>query len=1110
MLQKFLFVGLGGSGGKTLRFLYEDLQRRLAAVGWHGELPAGWQFLHIDVPLLADGLSPDLPPQLSRRAYVGLADKGVTYMDLDRRLEKMGPAVEDYAAPWRPRADLVHVDPQIGAGQYRAVGRIILAAMLDVVVRRIQEAKSAIEDAAADEDLSRAALLLTGDASVSEQKPQVVLVSSIAGGSGASILLDVADLIRHLADPWGDKSAAFLYLPDVFAEVPVAQRAGVTANALACVSELMNAYWADNTIENQVPLALLTHNGVTPEAGSRRGPRYPFLVGRTNNGGVRYATQSDVYRAVAKSLASWISNPHVQDRMAVSVLGNWENTARREVDLSRLSDGQGKEVPFSGMGYASVGLGRERFALYAAQRLTAHAVDHILRGHVNEDVNAERLHPTEAAAQRAAVVRHQFVDEAGLKELGHKDNQIIDALRGGEGQASRQQQLQILRADLLEQVAGTGAHEIEAHQALTRVLTRYRDSEPAIVGRIHEDDAARARVWFEDVQERIMRSASRLLGQEGALVTEMVISETAEELRNSVVPELRHEAQAAFGYASQHEERVRGKFAGLSGHIRPTDNPAVLQALDECSNSAYAQAEARLLQLAAALAADLADNLLGPLLEALKQAREGLAVEDQGTPEQPSVVKRWSRGTVPTYLRPAQNEVTLEDIDDYPAVFLSRVRATVDVRDELGAQALAVRQVISGENPLDEDKPPTVIRQERMWIPREQSLNLTRPPARASFRVSLTVEQMFERADAWVRTPGTAIATHIGESLRHWLEPENEDARTSSERLTRFATGLAQARRASAPLLELDAGRESLVHRNILSAGHAASEVVTPFPFPEGHPGRKVVRETFHGASEDQLAAMFDDKDVADIEFTTFLSAPVQPMVIRSLYEPIKADWIQRNRQPNQGKFWDRRRTRPLVEFVPAPPETLMAWLRGWHVARLLDWVQVGDQNREPVRLWTPKGMVDFPHPLVGPLVSDLGDLLPALLESFALTLLDEPETSMAPYWQLEVLGLLGEVPARPDDDAVAKAFATWIRTGESLPGAPDVSLVPKTATPQERVETVLECLREYEGRYERLSLERGAGVSRAWELRQVLPTAARDVRKFVESIPMHRTEGPW
>ena len=56
MYKKYVFLGLGGSGGKTLRFLKHELRKWLDENGAADKpMPAGWQFLHIDTPTVPDG-----------------------------------------------------------------------------------------------------------------------------------------------------------------------------------------------------------------------------------------------------------------------------------------------------------------------------------------------------------------------------------------------------------------------------------------------------------------------------------------------------------------------------------------------------------------------------------------------------------------------------------------------------------------------------------------------------------------------------------------------------------------------------------------------------------------------------------------------------------------------------------------------------------------------------------------------------------------------------------------------------------------------------------------------------------------------------------------------
>ena len=67
MYRKMMFVGLGGSGGKTLRVLKRDLKEWLIDNEWNGPFPSGWQFVHIDTPSVPDGRRPGGGRRAARR-----------------------------------------------------------------------------------------------------------------------------------------------------------------------------------------------------------------------------------------------------------------------------------------------------------------------------------------------------------------------------------------------------------------------------------------------------------------------------------------------------------------------------------------------------------------------------------------------------------------------------------------------------------------------------------------------------------------------------------------------------------------------------------------------------------------------------------------------------------------------------------------------------------------------------------------------------------------------------------------------------------------------------------------------------------------------------------
>src|SRR4051794_33489655 len=102
MLQKFLLIGVGGAGGKTLRYTWRELDPRLTAMGWDEGVPGAWRFLHIDVPQNPDVVEEDVPARMgSSASYLGLAEQPRDYASYDNDLARH-PELLDAIAGWRP------------------------------------------------------------------------------------------------------------------------------------------------------------------------------------------------------------------------------------------------------------------------------------------------------------------------------------------------------------------------------------------------------------------------------------------------------------------------------------------------------------------------------------------------------------------------------------------------------------------------------------------------------------------------------------------------------------------------------------------------------------------------------------------------------------------------------------------------------------------------------------------------------------------------------------------------------------------------------------------------------------------------------------------------
>ena len=124
-MYKICVVGLGGSGGKTLQFLMDQLHSELARHGWtEDRLPRCWEFVHVDVPPTPDGVGAGLPPTVPAQGgtYIPVSSPTDSYAVLDSALQSnltnqpAGSQLRQLVR-WRPNAARVTTPITLGAGQ---------------------------------------------------------------------------------------------------------------------------------------------------------------------------------------------------------------------------------------------------------------------------------------------------------------------------------------------------------------------------------------------------------------------------------------------------------------------------------------------------------------------------------------------------------------------------------------------------------------------------------------------------------------------------------------------------------------------------------------------------------------------------------------------------------------------------------------------------------------------------------------------------------------------------------------------------------------------------------------------------------------------------------
>jgi hypothetical protein len=1001
MLTPFLLIGVGGSGGKTLRTAKAALERRLDELGWDGDLPAAWQFLQIDVPTVADGLDAELPGVLPARDYAGLVASGVTYRTVDDRLSaNLSPEVNlRTTGGWRPIAEQVQVPIDKGAGQYRAIGRVITVTHLNQVHKAIDGAMSRLRGPEVKGELGRVGRLLGVEDEQGASKPMVVIVSSMAGGTGAGAVVDVSWTVRA-AGISPDDTLTMLYAPDVFDNVAGPSR-GVQPNALATMSELCAAVWNQDGISSFTQ-TLYGQSGVTIPTTRSRIPRM-VLVGRRNSS-VDYVDQNKVYVAMGRSLAAWMTSPLVQDTFSAYFIVNSQPPTTNPGLPSVQSE---QPLPFRGMGFARVALGRDLFREYAKKWLARQGIDVVLSAPEGNG-RADTRTPQERVEDRGKLDLRQFLLEAGLDERGLENDQVINAFKTGSEHYEK------LIADINNYISNSfGSDGLDQTDVVRQIGAAVERLQPGYLTRERDSQFEKARTWVRKIQERVSRAVATSIARRGARVTAYMLDRTIRQEIPEVIEELRQEAARHRKKTRQEYvlQLVRGKLA-VENQSYMMEDAEVRDAVKFAALCCYEGHEASRRELAVELLDDLKDNLLEPLHREVSYAYESLNGELQPQGAIPSPIDDWpTKDIIPKSLSASSNEFLLEGTDSYYEKLQTLIRESIPEKGSGDPVGNAIASILVGADVLTEDPKQEMLVAQRTWVPRNHELSEgSEPSRRASFQVLLGADEILNRARDWSGDPEKAIGLYVKESLNTYLSGDAASPQEVKERLLNFQRKLESAVRAAEPLLEVDGEMLNYVHG---MDRPKVTYLFSEFPLKEGVAKKAV--ETFMEQLSSEIKSPFKlaykDSEAQFIDIFALMDSTLQPVVIRSLMVPMAEQWsADKMTAATREQFWRWRRSRSMPEFIPLAPAIRRAMVRGFFTARLLGRLQLSNQAGQGCAILDSEGKsYGFPNPLLQLNVPNY-DYIPALLKSIPLAWLDcMNERNLDPMLAYRILGEYGE-----------------------------------------------------------------------------------------------------
>lgn len=1049
-MQPFLLVGVGGSGGKTLRAVKQNLQAHLRQIGWHEGIPAAWQFLHIDSVSTQDG-SEFPAPFLEQTEYLSLVPGGVAYSGVYNTLIGKVPTEfrPDLERPL-PDPNDVTVSIATGAGAYRAIGRTIAAAAMNQIHVAARSAFTQMGSAKAKSDLAAIARLIGANDTVEE--PEILIISSVAGGSGAGMFIDVTEAVKSAAAgaPFADHTTAVLFAPDVFHQI--GNMRNMAPNALGAISETMSGLW--NATPTNSTQAMYKSQGVIRSADEqyRIGPKYVYLVGRKNSSNIDFNTQSGVYKAVGASVAAWLTSDLIQQNFRSYFKANYASRATAVPDMSRLMRFTKDETPFSALGFSRLSLGMERFSSYSAERLAKQALVTMLDRHLEQDPLTKDKTNEQWITHFADLNEGRFLGDSGLNEVTEANNQVIDALRPkiDEVTANFKASLQAF-AESGAPAAGQSFNEWVS-KITNAFETNVRDSLNAASVERYKT----IRLWVEQRPASLGALVLRTVSEQGLPVTLELVRRLNNQVKKAAAELLEEKARhlSDFSNVTLLVSNALGAVATMNSI--PRSNPAVMSAYDSAGFAFGWRAEADLKGDASELLNDLSTNLITPLEKKLASAAASLAKATR-EPKLPDLrdnpFAQWpdfNKSEVDAKYAPAPNEALLIDTNDYPGIFFDLVDRTV-MDKGLDAKREVVRELIEGRwgsdivKSLGEKDSWSLLDITQMWIPTNSNFQVRSNGAGQPAVFDFVSDHMafVEMARKWVAIPGRAFSGYVGQKIVEFLD-QKIDPENAPKRLQDFQRAFSKFVSAADPLVEINPGLLSVVHNR-----SAVKKMVICSGIPVADQGPlfdacKAMLNSIgfweEGVTNNWFIGSGQGASASSIDIFTSTSEPYHPMVMSSVIEPVATEWVASQAlKDNREAFMKWRRGRTLAEAIPAHPEVWQRILRGWFVARLLN--QVSQDKGQDLRQVGPRvsvwsgaaeGNADFPFPLQAVAVDSSDDLPGVILHSLQIALVNcyttGSLTPLVPYHRLLDLG-----------DSNSIDLKDWIVSGSLPVGAPAV-----------------------------------------------------------------------
>lgn len=1070
-MRRFLIVGCGGSGGATLSYMMDQLRSELHNAGVYA-LPAGWQFVHIDVPSGAES-GPDGLGGVAAQGgtYIGTGPQGSSYATLDSALSQRLSAESalDGIATWAPRQPEAVTNPiSAGAGQYRAIGRMITLSKVGEIKQRLQHAWDQLFRVEAMSEMARLSVPGMGRFDPNEP-PLVLVVSSMAGGAGASMALDICRLLTLVSGLDPKLMGVFMVTPDIFDSLPESAVVGVRANALAMLGEI---------VASQTGAAREHDVGIMRALGQHNGDGEPIPFARVFPVG-RYVgaertlfgdgSANAVYRGLGRGIAGLMMSGTATDQFVAYDLGN---TASPPGDRDLL--GWGNDIwdplPWGTYGFASLSMGRDRYAEYAAQRLARSCADKLLYGHLQPG------NPASGVEQLDSLLDSQWDAICGTLGLPPSAGDEAAQLRvlGGwmTGSALPARSVAAVTGTIIDRQLRNylpSPQDMTAEQWVPTFRQSVANRRDALTRAVADAAYGLAFAWHREFADRtdamVTRSVAEFSLPYARGVVDMIRSYIDDELASGIA-ELGSVGPRDIAELPASVDTALASLRGVMANGDQILETAVEGFHTSIRRAVYAAASAKIAEVLKMAGAEL----LTPLCTALAQAQVQL---EQARSEQTSDVglarlatdqyAAWPADAdelVPGRFAEANNEVLLINSTAFKARYEFDLPTALATGAATPPLAVAVSQstarVTAGRWPTTggQQAPGGLLERTSVWVTRafgvDPETDAALVPSMAQFDVHTRPAELLGRARQYVARPGESFSEFCKVSLRDYIQgvgaQESELAARRRDVAVKFNEALALAR----PLAS--------VNDQSLQAVHPGQQLSYRYKFSEvpflGHTVADQLAEVLRTnpridqATKDNFGSALSDEDsVTHIHL--FGSYPnYSPLAFDSVLKPAAQQWAS-TAGPGRSLFWRLRRSRPLRAALPMSDAERRAMSAGWFLGQITGRIQIPSSPfTEPVRIYDDETSqwIPFPNPLLTPPSQFTAqyDWLPAILESILLAIAASHEPpvmrSLRPY---RVLRQLFDSNTQDPASGIVELSAR-ARLAEFLSGGAGSGLTPR------------------------------------------------------------------